>query len=285
MLGEIISGITGLFNGFQNRNATQEANQANLAQARENNAVQKEIAQQNIANQREFAQQGIRWKVEDAQAAGLHPLAALGAQVSSFSPISVGTSAADIKPAALNMPDMGQNISRAMSATRTGTEKVDAYTAQLQALQLERGSLENTLLKSQILRNTQPAAAQPNFPSIADTPPNFIPVPRPGPPRTMSGDAITDDKIEQKPSSDFPVKTLRMYGLPIEMPSWLSSGQDWEDALGEVGGSAMGLANLPGIIGHNVWSHGSEFQKRMGESASPSRAERRAFARRVQSWR
>lgn len=175
------------------------------------------------------------------------------------------------------LPDMGQNISRAINATRTGTEKVDAYTASLQALQLERGSLENTLLKSQILRNTQPS--QPNFPSSADTPPNFIPLPRSGPARTMGGIAYNDDdKIEQKPESAFPVKTLRMYGMPVEMPSWLSSGQDWEDALGEVGGSAAGLANLPGIIGHNIHKHASEFQKRMGNPFD--RYERHRFNRR-----
>lgn len=276
MLGAIISGATSLFNSFANRSAQEDANAQNLAQAQANNATQERIAQQNIANQKEFAQQGIRWKVADAQAAGLHPLAALGSQVSSFSPISVGSSTADIKPASMQLPDMGQNIDRAINATRTGTEKVDAYTAQLQALQLERGSLENTLLKSQILRNTQPS--QPNFPSSSDTPPNFVPLPRPGPPRTMSGDPISDDKIEQKASSAFPVKTLRMYGVPVEMPSWLSSGQDWEDALGEVGGSAAGLANLPGIIGHNIHKHASEFQKRMGNPFD--RYERRRFQRR-----
>ena len=32
--------------------------------------------------QKEFAQNGIRWKVADAKAAGIHPLAALGAQTS-----------------------------------------------------------------------------------------------------------------------------------------------------------------------------------------------------------
>lgn len=276
MIGELIGGLisagTSLFNNSQNRSAQEAANAANLAQAQANNATQERIAAQNIANQKEFAQQGIRWKVQDAQAAGLHPLAALGAQVSSFSPISVGSSAADIRPASSSMPDMGQNITRAINATRTGTERVDAYTAQLQALQLERGALENTLLKSQILRNTQPT--NPPFPSISDTPTNFVPLPRPGPPRTMSGDAISDDKIEQKPSSDFPVKTLRMYGMPVEMPSWLSSGQDWEDALGEVGGSAAGLANLPGIIGHNIVKHASEFQKRMGNPFNAYRRRR-----------
>lgn len=42
------------------------------------------IANQNIAYQKEFAQQGIQWRTEDAQAAGVHPLYAMGANTTSF---------------------------------------------------------------------------------------------------------------------------------------------------------------------------------------------------------
>lgn len=41
---------------------------------------------QNLDYQKEFAQNGITWRVQDAVKAGLHPLAALGAQTTSFSP-------------------------------------------------------------------------------------------------------------------------------------------------------------------------------------------------------
>lgn len=44
---------------------------------------------QNMAMQKEFAQMGVRWRVEDAKAAGLHPLAALGVQPSQSSPVPV----------------------------------------------------------------------------------------------------------------------------------------------------------------------------------------------------
>lgn len=40
----------------------------------------------NIAFQKEFAQHGVRWRVEDAKAAGVHPMYALGASGAAFAP-------------------------------------------------------------------------------------------------------------------------------------------------------------------------------------------------------
>lgn len=48
-----------------------------------------QIADMNVALQREMAQKGIQWRVADAQAAGVHPLYAMGAQLPSFSPITI----------------------------------------------------------------------------------------------------------------------------------------------------------------------------------------------------
>lgn len=73
---------------------------------------------QNIAMQKEFAQFGIRWRVEDAKAAGLHPLYALGGQIPSFSPtVSMDSVGPSISSA-------GQNVQRAISATSTSEEKM-----------------------------------------------------------------------------------------------------------------------------------------------------------------
>lgn len=102
--------------------------------------------------QREFAQHGIRWKFEDAKAAGLHPLAALGASSASYSPVAVGD---------LGFASAGQDIGRAIDSTRPASERVDAYTATLQRLQLERGGLENELLRSQIARLRQAGGSGP----------------------------------------------------------------------------------------------------------------------------
>lgn len=109
--------------------------------------------QNNAELQKQFAKQGIRWKVADAQAAGIHPLYALGAQTHSFAPISIGDPAGGLASA-------GQAIGSAIDATRTQPEKIDAYTGALRQLQLEKGGLENELLRSQIagmrMRGTAP---------------------------------------------------------------------------------------------------------------------------------
>lgn len=262
MLGDLISAGSNLISGFMANNRADEDRQTQMA-----------IAQQNVAMQREFAQNGIRWKVADATAAGLHPLAALGAQTSSFSPVSVGSSG---DGGASHFANFGQDIGRAVKAAQTAEERAQRDAETARKLDVEKKGLENGILRtelvSKIRRETD--ALGPSFPG------GRVPLPRPGPERTWSGDAISDDKIEQKSSSDFPVKKLNVYGVPVEMPSWLSSGQDWEDALGEVGGSGMGLVNLPGIVGYNLYKHiWPELQRVHAANRSGSAARRRRASR------
>lgn len=53
----------------------------------------RKVARMQLNAQRQFAQHGLRWRVEDAQRAGVHPLYAMGAQLPSFQPIQVDTGA------------------------------------------------------------------------------------------------------------------------------------------------------------------------------------------------
>lgn len=224
MLGELIGGGINLINGFMNRDAQADANAANLAQARENNATQAKYAQLNLDQQREFAQNGIRWKTQDAIAAGLHPLAALGAQVSSFAPISVGTSSADIKSSPLDLAPMGQNISRAISAGSTAPERTDKQAAAVQAIAttqaLEKGSLENDLLRTNIALTRSQIG-----------PP--IPIPRPGPARSTSGFAVSDDDLKQKPEDHPGTNIVRPFGYPLRSNPFFNDGQQFEDRYGD----------------------------------------------------
>lgn len=104
-------------------------------------------ADKNDALQREFAQSGIQWKVADAKKAGIHPLAALGAQTHSYSPVSVGGNDFGTGIAAA-----GQDVSRAIDATRTAPQRSAAVVKTMQDLELTRMGLENELLASQIAK-------------------------------------------------------------------------------------------------------------------------------------
>lgn len=102
-IGGAIGGALGLIGSSQS--------QANAAK----------LNQLNYEYQKEFAQNGIRWRVADAKAAGLHPLAALGAQGASYSPSAVIGDSPDFS----FLKDMGQGIDRAMDAKATQRERAE----------------------------------------------------------------------------------------------------------------------------------------------------------------
>lgn len=98
----------------------------------------KALAKDEYERQKEFAQMGIRWKVEDAKAAGLHPLAALGANTLNYSPVRVGGTD-------YGLSKMGQDISRALGKMPTQQEKEE----RLLDLEIKRKILANWDLRNQ----------------------------------------------------------------------------------------------------------------------------------------
>lgn len=114
-------------------------------------------ARMNANWQRKFAQKGISWRVRDAKRAGIHPLAALGAQTASFAPSFVGATQAG-QGVADAAAQMGQGISRAGAAFGDAAMRVesDAYLARLQEAQLDNMHLQNAALASQIAMMNQP---------------------------------------------------------------------------------------------------------------------------------
>lgn len=102
-----------------------------------NNAAEAQAALQ-YQNQKEFAQNGIRWKVADAKAAGIHPLAALGAQTVSYNPVSIQASDGGVSEA---LGRMGQGISRAAEAKQIQEER--AANEVIRGLQIEGLKLDN----------------------------------------------------------------------------------------------------------------------------------------------
>jgi len=110
-----------------------------LLGAREQEESAEGIHRENVAAQREFAQQGIRWRVEDAKAAGLHPLFALGGSGATYSPSSyVGGETGRA------ISEMGQNVGRAISAQQTPAQR-EAAALQLEILknQVKAGAIAN----------------------------------------------------------------------------------------------------------------------------------------------
>lgn len=141
MFGSIVSAVGGLAGGLLSAKSQRSANAANAAM------------------QKEFAQNGIRWKVADAKAAGLHPLAALGAQT--MSP-SASFGATDYS----YLAGMGQDVGRAIMAKQTKQERAaqQAYDQQIRQLNLRRGELENQHLEAQISAINR-TALPPSMPS------------------------------------------------------------------------------------------------------------------------
>lgn len=264
MLGALLGAGASLLGNFinsskqedineRNRQAQAEVNAQNLAFSREQMAQQAKYADLNLAQQKEFAQQGIRWKTDDAIAAGLHPLAALGAQVSSYSPVSVGSSslsleAPEAKHSPVDLSDFGQNISRAIDAGSTAQERQEKLMGAVGALsttmQLEKQSLENDLIRTHIAKQRGQLG-----------PP--IPIPKPGPERTVSlGTAVQDDDIKQK-SEDYPAtKIVRPFGYPLVANPFFNDGQQFEDRYGdsEIGSTIKFAVNT--LADHIITGYG-----------------------------
>lgn len=152
MLGALIGAGAQLAGGLLGMKSQKDANKANEASQLRQEALQKE-----------FAQSGIQWKVKDAEAAGIHPLYALGANTTSYQPTNVGGGATDFG----FLGDAGQNIGRAIDATRS--TPASAMALKLGQVQIEGAQLDNELKRTQLISairtagiGTHPALPSPN---------------------------------------------------------------------------------------------------------------------------
>lgn len=131
MLGALISGVTGLMGV----NAAKDAQKQQLA-----------IADKNIALQKQFAQEGIQWRAADAEKAGISKLYALGANTTSFSPVSVGGSSV---PSAISAA--GQNLGRAADALVSPQGRASTLATEIASTQLEGLKIDNDIKRSELL--------------------------------------------------------------------------------------------------------------------------------------
>lgn len=140
----LISGGSALLGGLMSDRSTSSANDANTRL------------------QYDMAKNGIRYRMEDAKAAGVHPVYALGAQTYQASPSIVGGSGLGTGVAA-----MGQDIGRSIQATRTAPERmqVDLNTQILKA-DLDGKLIDNQIRASQLARE-QRGQVGPAFPTTS----------------------------------------------------------------------------------------------------------------------
>lgn len=188
------------------------------------------IAAQNMQLQKDFAQMGVRWRVEDAKEAGIHPLAALGAQLTSFSPVQLGDTGStnwSSSLSGLGLDKMGQNTDRAERATQSSLQR-DARVAS--KLELEGKSLDNEFKRMGLASAAQRIEANKNPPlPLGDK------------------DFVVPEKT--KPEERQP---LMLEGTRIKTSPGTSPGNAWEDQLGDDIFSPGFLPNLIGMIKENT---------------------------------
>lgn len=236
--------------------------------ADKNNATQMQINAQNIALQKEFAQHGLSWKIDDAATKGIHPLIALGAQGQSFSPQSVA-----LESPQTNFGGMGQDVGRALKAALSGEDREKADNAEARKLTLEKGRLENDILRTDLvsrINRTSRAAGQlgPPMPNNLTRSDVRVPLPRSGPIRTAGGIAVKEDDIKQAPD-DIPAQaTIRPGGLPLSTNPYMSDAEKVTNRYGEgMGDWIFGPANF---VGDSVYTG----YKMLPSSITRSRAHR-----------
>lgn len=224
LAGAAISTFGNLFGASKSSDATREANAMALADKERDRELQ-----------REFAQSGIQWRVADAIKAGIHPLAALGGSGATYSPSAISISPDTSMGTALAAS--GQDISRAMNATRSQGQRDAAFTKSVQDLSLQKLGLENELLASQIAKLR--SSLNPPMPDNVGGGPVGV-LPGPGP-------VMTDAKPENAPNIQTPLGRL-------DVNPRMSNADSWTKRFGEseLFETAIGLAIMFSDLAHNT---------------------------------
>lgn len=145
MLGEILGAVGSLASGLLGASSAKKA------------------AKQQYKHQKEFAQNAIQWKAQDAEKAGISKLYALGANTTSYSPVSVGDTSGFG-----NLGQMGQDIGRALDTNAPQSSKASTVLGTAAAkLQLEGMKLDNDIKRTQLasdIAKMGPGITRPGIP-------------------------------------------------------------------------------------------------------------------------
>lgn len=205
-------------------------------------------ASQKNAEQKAANFNPIQKRVQDAKAAGVHPLYALGANVSEQSaPAQVAFGE--------TLGKMGQSIGSSID------RGLDHEGKAVKALLLEKAGLENELLRSQIAKANRDLTAQPTIPGFNQE--YMIP----GQAKTAmpsSGEytALPGHKAEQPQHT----RNFRWMGVDVPRSRWGSDAQVFEDIHGEGTGTLMALpgwaADMRKWVQYAWAKHMKEFMSR-----------------------
>jgi hypothetical protein len=112
--------------------------------------AQQEQAQLNYEQQKEFAQNSIQWKAEDAKKAGLHPLFAMGAPLTAYSPSSF-TPVGD-GGSGLALAEAGRSLDSAISQRSVQAAKKHqlSFTKRMNESKLRQNVLQEDLMRADL---------------------------------------------------------------------------------------------------------------------------------------
>lgn len=226
--------------------------------------------QAQLAYQKEFAQHGLRWRVEDAKAAGLHPLSALGAQgLPAYSPVGVDSGGGATSAA------LAKGI---RSPVMTAAEKAAAQAALEESKsRVAANEAEAAYYNSMAAKNLQDQASQAPFPEAnIDVPAALF-----APPRlvyeggsTVGGAELVAPKVNMSRAGTGggivagPANpSMREFNLPGGFPMMLPDANSLGEALEPLSESAM-LAW--GVYKENVRRYGEEWRRQFIKRYGPN---------------
>jgi len=235
MLPALIAAGTSILGGILGNKASEKANKAAEANA-----------QKQYEQQKEFAQSGIQWKVADAEKAGVHPLYALGANTVSYAPQSVGSTPSNFD----FVGQAGQNIGRAIDATRSNPRKMEAMALTASQIQLEGLQLDNELKRTQLqsaITLANQTGKGPGLPGLfTRNAVNGI---------DGQGDTPQIDGVPAQHKATPPQYTtnLRAFGKDYQPNPSFSDAQSYEDRYGEISDYIAGPINAMADYYHNIY--------------------------------
>ncbi len=147
MWGAIASIGGALLGGLMQKKASDKTNAINASY----NDAMIQLGREQFEYQKELNKNQIQWRVDDAKKAGLHPMAALGLQSSSFSPVSSSFTPMQADDYSW-IGDIGQSVGYAAMKAKDKQQQRDALIlAEKQAaLQTRNMELQNQSLETEI---------------------------------------------------------------------------------------------------------------------------------------